>query len=68
MHDARFTQLDAIAWRKSSQSTAHGEDCVEVAALSHQLVGVRDSKDPEGSRLSLTPADWQALTHRTKII
>ncbi|MFC5187279.1 DUF397 domain-containing protein [Actinomadura harenae] len=58
----------AIVWLKSSHSTAHGEDCVEVAALPHRVVGLRDSKDPEGRRLTLTPAAWRALAYRTKAI
>ncbi|MEV5568534.1 DUF397 domain-containing protein [Spirillospora sp. NPDC052269] len=55
-------------WRKSSHSTAHGEDCVEVAALSLQAVGLRDSKDPDGAHLSLTITDWRTLILRTKSI
>ncbi|MEV5568539.1 DUF397 domain-containing protein [Spirillospora sp. NPDC052269] len=58
----------AVLWRKSSHSTAQGEDCVEAAALPHQAVGLRDSKDPDGPRLSLTAADWQALIRRTKSV
>lgn len=34
--------------RKSSHSTAHGEDCIEVAPLSQGPVLLRDSKNPEG--------------------
>nr|WP_034486094.1 DUF397 domain-containing protein [Actinomadura oligospora] len=68
MRDDSLRGLPAIVWRKSSYSTATGEDCVEVAALPDHQAGLRDSKDPEGPRLSLTPADWQALTHRTKCI
>jgi hypothetical protein len=42
-------------WRKSSFSGA--VDCVEVC---HHLgrVMVRDSKDPSGNRLALTPSEW----------
>ncbi|MGC2999436.1 DUF397 domain-containing protein [Streptomyces sp. G35A] len=44
-------------WMKSSYSTSDGPDCVEVAtAPGHVLV--RDSKDPNGPRLALTPATW----------
>lgn len=58
-------------WRKSSHSGDGGPgggDCVEVAALSHETVGLRDSKDSDGPLLILTTADWQALTHRSKAI
>lgn len=52
-------------WRKSSRSGTSGGDCVEVAALARN-VGVRDSKDPEGSRLALSPDTWRALVERLK--
>lgn len=49
-----------FAWIKSSYSTDEGPDCVEVAtALAHILV--RDSKVPNGPRLSLTPTTWAAF-------
>ncbi|MEV4252554.1 DUF397 domain-containing protein [Spirillospora sp. NPDC049652] len=66
MTDDRFQVAAAPVWRKSSHSTAQGEECVEVAALPSQSVGVRDSKAPEGPPLSLTAADWRSLTQRTK--
>lgn len=47
------------AWRKSSHSGG-GNDCVEVALLAER-VGVRDSKDPEGGLLNVSPAVWQGL-------
>jgi hypothetical protein len=28
------------------------------------VIGVRDSKDPDGPKLSLTPSAWRALTQR----
>ncbi|WP_460307569.1 DUF397 domain-containing protein [Actinocorallia aurea] len=37
-------------WRKSSYSDSVGSNCVELAPLG-VFVGVRDSKDPEGSVL-----------------
>ncbi|MEV0694442.1 DUF397 domain-containing protein [Streptomyces sp. NPDC050388] len=46
-----------VAWIKSSYSTADGPDCVEVAAAPDQIL-VRDSKDPHGPRLALTPTTW----------
>lgn len=68
MHDDPFTRPDAIVWRKSSHSTAQGEDCVEVAALPENAVGLRDSKDPAGPRISLTFADWRSLIHQAETI
>jgi hypothetical protein len=46
------------AWRKSTYSAENG--CVEVAALG-EYVGVRDSKDRNGSRLLFTQQEWKAF-------
>ncbi|MBF6416675.1 DUF397 domain-containing protein [Nocardia cyriacigeorgica] len=48
-------------WFKSSHSQGDGE-CVEVAFLANNLVGVRDSKNPAGGMLTFAPSDWQAFT------
>lgn len=53
-------ELTGAAWRKSSHSGS-GDQCVEVAALSRDLCGVRDSKDPAGPALVLTPSAWRTL-------
>jgi Domain of unknown function (DUF397) len=45
------------AWRKSSYSEPNGGNCVEVA-YSAEAVGVRDSKNPESGRLTITPDQW----------
>ena len=52
-------------WRKSSRSDTQGNECVEVADLSG-LIGVRDSKDPDGPKLTFDAADWRAFTRRIK--
>ena len=49
-----------VAWTKSSYSTNDGPDCVAVAAAPGTVL-VRDSKDPEGPRLALTPEAWTAF-------
>jgi uncharacterized protein DUF397 len=49
------------AWRKSSYSGANGGNCVQVADGS-SVVLVRDSKDPDGPRLSFGLAMWEAFT------
>nr|WP_245667075.1 DUF397 domain-containing protein [Actinomadura latina] len=54
-----------LRWRKSSRSGGQGGACVEVAALT-PTIAVRDSKDPDGPRLTLAPAAWQALTDHIK--
>lgn len=37
-------------------------DCVEVAFLDGELVGVRDSKNPTGPALVFTTHEWNAFT------
>ena len=51
-------------WRKSSYSSASGDNCVEVAAA--RSVAVRDSKDPAGPQLAITQAGWRAFTRRVQ--
>ncbi|MEU8304637.1 DUF397 domain-containing protein [Actinomadura sp. NPDC048955] len=54
------------AWRKSSHSGgATDEACVELAALP-EGVGVRDSKDPEGGRLTVGGEAFESLLRRIK--
>jgi Domain of unknown function (DUF397) len=50
-----------LEWRKSSHSGTEGAECVEVAALAGRMVGMRDSKNPDGPVLSLTPGEWSAF-------
>ncbi|WP_308198360.1 DUF397 domain-containing protein [Actinomadura terrae] len=40
-------------WRRSSHSSSQGDNCVELANLG-EVVGVRDSKDPDGPSLVIT--------------
>jgi hypothetical protein len=47
-------------WTKSSLSFSNG-NCVEVASLSHDEIGIRDSKDSEGPVLRFTPGEWHAF-------
>ncbi|MGH3736782.1 MAG: DUF397 domain-containing protein [Micromonosporaceae bacterium] len=51
---------DQIVWRKSSRSGSDGGTCVEVAVLPDHVL-VRDSKDPDGPRLSFTYPEWRAF-------
>ncbi|MFJ5780253.1 DUF397 domain-containing protein [Streptomyces sp. NPDC093094] len=48
-------------WIKSSYSTDEGPDCVEVATPDGERVLVRDSKNPDGPRLTLAPTAWAAF-------
>jgi hypothetical protein len=54
--------LDRAEWRKSSFSGGSGGNCVEVATNLPGMVAVRDSKDPAGPVLTLTPAQWRSFT------
>jgi hypothetical protein len=45
------------AWRKSSYSNTTNGDCVEVALAAD--VAVRDSKDPAGGLLTVSPSAWE---------
>lgn len=47
----------AYTWRKSTYSDGEGGDCLE-AAVCPTAVHVRDSKDPGGPALALSPAAW----------
>ena len=50
--------LSGAQWRKSRHSNGEG-NCVEVARVVPGVVAVRDSKNPEGPKLTFTPADWR---------
>jgi hypothetical protein len=56
----------AAMWRKSSYSGGNGGECVEVAPDPGWLVSVRDSKDPDGSKLLMSPAQWLTFTASIK--
>lgn len=49
-----------VRWRKSSHSGDQGE-CVEVAALPTGAIAVRDSKSPDGPRLTLSRRAFRTL-------
>ncbi|MET8363097.1 DUF397 domain-containing protein [Micromonospora sp. NPDC005194] len=46
-----------VTWRKSTRSNGSG-NCVEVADNLPGVVGLRDSKDPNGPVLTVDPATW----------
>jgi Domain of unknown function (DUF397) len=56
--------LARVAWRKSSHSGGAG-NCVEVGG-NPGAVGVRDTKDPDGPALILSPRAWQAFVGHLK--
>jgi hypothetical protein len=47
-----------LAWFKSSYSSSGDGDCVEVAAPLPHTIHIRDSKNPTGPLLTLSPAAW----------
>ncbi|MEV4755703.1 DUF397 domain-containing protein [Micromonospora sp. NPDC049559] len=63
-----MTDFSGAVWRKSSRSNDQGL-CVEVAdnlVATAGVVGVRDSKDPDGPVLTISPAGWSAFVAATR--
>ena len=52
-------------WRKSSYSGADGGECVEVASTSGTVM-VRDTKDRDGSALSVPASAWRVFVARMR--
>ena len=52
-------------WRKASHSGNDGGHCVELADLG-EVVGLRDSKDPDGPKLLVPRAEFSALVTALK--
>jgi Domain of unknown function (DUF397) len=57
--------LSCAEWRKSSYSSQSG-NCVEVARNLPGLVAVRDSKEPDGARLVVSPQAWQSFVRKVR--
>ena len=57
--------MNAI-WVKSSLSFSNG-NCVEVASLPGDEIGVRNSRDPDGPVLTFTPRAWAAFVGRARL-
>jgi hypothetical protein len=53
-------RLEHATWRKSSRSGAVG-NCVELAWPGHDVVAVRNSRDPHGPVLAFTRTDLAAF-------
>ncbi|WP_084523502.1 DUF397 domain-containing protein [Nocardia inohanensis] len=53
-------ELSSARWIKSSYSESSGQ-CVEVAFLSGDAVGVRDSKNPHGPALVFSAGEWSTF-------
>ncbi|MFF8483805.1 DUF397 domain-containing protein [Streptomyces antibioticus] len=50
----------SYAWRKSTHSDGEGGECLEVAACPH-TIHIRDSKNPVGPTLTLSPTAWDGF-------
>jgi hypothetical protein len=61
-----MTDLSSAVWRKSRRSGSNGGQCVEVATNLAGVVAIRDSKDPDGPKLTVTPTQWQAFLGRLR--
>ena len=60
------TDVARATWRKSSWSTYNG-NCVEVAKLRSDLIGVRDTKDAgAGPVLLFSGPAWRSFVTRVK--
>lgn len=59
-HRQTCERESAPVWIKSSYSGADGPNCVEVGTTP-DTIHIRDSKNPTGPRLTLTPTTWSAF-------
>ncbi|MFD3714923.1 DUF397 domain-containing protein [Streptomyces sp. NPDC058677] len=57
----RTDEKTGLTWRKSSYSGGEQGQCVEVAETP-SAIHIRDTKDPDGPSLTLTPAGFNAFT------
>jgi hypothetical protein len=53
----------SLFWRKSMRSET--VNCIEVATTV-DFVALRDSKDPDGPKLSFTHASWRLFVDETR--
>jgi hypothetical protein len=56
-----------IQWRKSSRSQGNAQgNCVEISTNAVDATLIRDSKDPDGPRLSLGPSGLAVFMSNVK--
>jgi hypothetical protein len=53
--------LSRAVWQKSTYSGGNGGQCVEVARNLPGIVAIRDSKNPDGPKLIVSPDAWRAF-------
>jgi hypothetical protein len=57
--------LHRARWRTSTHSGQNGS-CIQVAGNLPGIVAVRDSKDPDGPNVIISPGAWRRFTTRVK--
>lgn len=57
----RRSDFPAEGWKRSSFSSPNGGDCLEVNDVLREQVGLRDSKQPSGTVLIVTPQRWSVF-------
>ncbi|WP_149259311.1 DUF397 domain-containing protein [Actinomadura sp. K4S16] len=57
--------LSKAVWRKASRSTVQNDNCVEIARTS-LVVAFRDSTDPDGPKLVISPGEFRHFTRVLK--
>lgn len=57
--------VSRLRFRKSSYSSSHGQNCVEVADLPGASA-VRDSQHPDAGHLEFPAAEWRAFLDAVK--
>jgi hypothetical protein len=57
--------LSTAQWFKSTRSGSNADNCVEVAFVDG-AIAVRDSKNPTGTALIFTAAEWDAFVGGAK--
>jgi hypothetical protein len=58
--------LSGAVWRKSTRSSAEGQNCVEVAINLPGFVAVRDSKHPDGPAITVSRHEWATFITSVK--
>lgn len=58
--------LPPAQWRKSTHSTATGNNCLEVGRIARDMVALRDSKNPQGPILTFSDSAWREFLNGIK--
>ncbi|HEX6355285.1 DUF397 domain-containing protein [Actinophytocola sp.] len=56
----------ADGWFKARASSDNGTGCVEVSFGAPGVVGLRDSKQPDGGVFMFDPAEWRTFLARLR--